>query len=74
MMWLFGSNAAELFVDEEMAGMLLAVAKLDSLGYDIADKLGDTSIKGNVSFAKENIGGEIAVDFKNGSIVADGSI
>lgn len=64
----------ELFVEEEMARMLLAVAKLDSLGYDIADKLGDTSIKGNVSFAKENIGGEIAVDFKNGSIVADGSM
>ena len=64
----------ELFVDEQMTGILLAVANLDSLGYDIADKLGDTYIKGNVSFDKERIGGEVAVDFKNGSIVADGSM
>ena len=68
-----GVKAANLDADF-IKEMLLAVAKLDSLGYDIADKLGDTSIKGNVSFAKENIGGEIAVDFKNGSIVADGSM
>ena len=64
----------ELFVDEQMTGILLAVANLDSLGYDIADKLGNTYIKGNVSFDKEMIGGEVAVDFKNGSIVADGSM
>ncbi len=64
----------ECFVNEEVVSALVVLANLDSAGYDIAGKLGRTSLNGNISFDRDFVEGVAAVDCKSGSLSAEGSM
>ena len=64
----------ECFVKKDVATTLLALAKLDSLNYDIAEKLGDTFVKADVLFEREKINGNASLCCNSGSLAVDGSL
>lgn len=67
-------NVDEFFVNEEMVSALVALANIDSVGYDIAVKLGHTSLNGNISFDKNHVEGVAVVDCKSGNLYAEGAM
>ncbi len=64
----------ECFVNKDIATTFLALANLDSLNYDIAERLGDTFVKADVQFDKEAVGGKAWVSCNSGSVAVDGSL
>lgn len=64
----------ECFADDRTVKMLVALAGIDSLDYDIAGKLGNVSANGDVLFNKEEITGELAVDCLSGVLAVNGAM
>ena len=64
----------ECFADEETVRLLVALAGLDTLDYDVAGKLGAVALNGDVLFCKEKIAGELAVDCESGLVAVNGSV
>lgn len=64
----------DCFANKEITDALISFVKLDTLDYDIADKLGEIFVKGEMSFSKDLIGGEIFLDCNSGRLVLDGSL
>ena len=64
----------ECFADEELLHKALSLVGLDTLDYDIADKLGNMSASGDVLFNKDNIKGKAALDCRSGNVAVEGSV
>ena len=64
----------ECFADEKSVERFVALAKLDSLNYNITDKLGYTTLECNISFDKDRIEGEAYVGCRSGCAVIDASL
>lgn len=64
----------DCLVNETILERLLAVAGIDSLGYDIAGKLGDTSLKGEILFNDEAVEAKAVLDCGIGTLLAGGML
>lgn len=64
----------ECILNETILERLLAVAGIDSLGYGIAGKLGDTSLKGEMLFEDEAVEAKAVLDCGIGTLLAGGKL
>ena len=64
----------ECFAMNNITEALIAHSKLDTLKYDVADKLGDLYLKGSAFFGKGKIQGKAMVDCRSGSLALGGSM
>ena len=64
----------ECKVAREMLDKALAIAKLDSMDYDIAGKLGDLSLEGMARFYEGVMDANAALSCKSGKLMVDGTL
>lgn len=64
----------ECRVNGDVVDKLLAIAGLAGLEYDIADKLGDTSLAGEFLFKDKDVDGKLVLDCKSAKLVAGGKL
>lgn len=64
----------EFFADDDVTDALVALAKLDTHRYDVADKLGRIFLDCDVVFDRESLDGEVYLGCRSGNLLVDGSV
>ena len=64
----------EFYADDKITSTVLSLARLDTLDYDIASRLGNLSLNGDVVFDKDSVAGEVNIGCSSGIVAVNGSL